>query len=297
MSKKTRIILCSFLSILLLFSLLAVLYPLLSSWYSQQNQSEVFSDYQQVFETKGEEENADIKAAFEAAHEYNRRLAAHEFSPLEYKENGYFDMLNLAGNDIMCFVEIPKINVNLPVYHTTGNDALKKGAGHMEQTSLPVGGPSTHAVISAHTGMASQVMFTDLALMELDDIFYISVMGEKMAYQVDQIKMVLPAQIDDIQIIEDRDLVTLTTCAPYGANTHRLLVRGTRIALDEVEETTPEIHGTEPKAEQPAASLWKEKYIEGILIGLGAAVGILFIVVFIVLLRKHIKKKRERSRD
>lgn len=170
---------------------------------------------------------------------------------------------------------------NLPIYHTVAESSLQKGAGHMPGTSLPIGGKSTHAVISAHSGMSDARMFTDLDKVQKGDLILLHVLGDTLAYAVDTITVTDPADIEAIEIRQDKDLVTLVTCTPYSVNTHRLLVRGHRIELTEEEITE------ETKATEPEASTWMEKYIEGIFFGfiIGGAV--------LVLVRALSKKVRE----
>ena len=163
----------------------------------------------------------------------------------------------------MCYVDIPKINVYLPVQHGTDADTLENSVGHVVGTSLPVGGSSTHAVLSAHSGLASSKLFSDIDQLEVGDVFYIHVLGEALAYKVDAINTVLPTDTSLLQIADGKDLVTLVTCTPFGVNTHRLLVRGYRVPyLPEQEAAAAE--------EKPAASSWMRHYLTGLGIGLGA---------------------------
>lgn len=283
MKKTKKIFRAVGLGLLLTLSLCAVAYPAFSSWYSQRHHSTVNAQYQDHLEKTGDEA---VAAAFAAAREYNAGLASGEYSPLDYKANGYYELLNLTGNGIIGFVAIPKIDVALTVYHGTTDDVLRKGVGHMEQTSLPTGGPSTHAVLSAHTGTTDQRLFTDLALLEIGDIFYVTVLDKQMAYRVDQIVTVLPEDISQIQIVEGADLVTLATCTPYGINSHRLLVRGRRIELEEAER----IGTAQEDTPAPTRSLWTQHYIRGILWGLGGAV---LLVLMLLLPGRILHKKRE----
>ena len=163
----------------------------------------------------------------------------------------------------MAYIDIPKINVYLPVQHGTGAETLERSVGHVVGTSLPVGGSSTHAVLSAHSGMASSKLFSDIDQLEKDDTFYIHVLGEVLAYEVDNINTVLPTDTSLLQIEDGKDLVTLVTCTPFGINIHRLLVRGHRVPY------TPEQEAT-AAAEKPAASSWTQHYLTGLGIGLGA---------------------------
>lgn len=251
--------------------LVMTVYPLAASWYGERHRSGVRTEYQAALEAA---DTSSLAAARAAAEEWNRMLYAGEIDPLLPKENGYFDCLDLTGSGIMGYIRIPKINVELPIYHGTGDAALRAGAGHMPQTSLPVGGENTHAVISAHTGMASSPMFTDLELLEVGDRFAVEVLGEILTYQVTEIQVVLPVDASAVQIERGKDLCTLVTCTPYGVNTHRLLVRGKRVETPaaELEERT--------KAEAVSSdttSVWMEQYWRSIGIGLAAAVGLILL--------------------
>ena len=172
----------------------------------------------------------------------------------------YAQQLTVGG--VMAYVDIPKINVYLPVQHGTDADTLERAVGHVVGTSLPVGGSSTHAVLSAHSGMASSKLFSDIDQLAEDDTFYIHVLGEVLAYKVDAIHTVLPTDTSLLQIEDNKDLVTLVTCTPFGVNTHRLLVRGHRVPYTPEQETTA--------AEKPVASSWTQHYLIGLGIGLGA---------------------------
>lgn len=169
----------------------------------------------------------------------------------------------LRPKDYLSLLEIPGISVTLPIYHGTDADTLEIGIGHLLGSSLPVGGESTHAILTAHSGMASQKMFSDLDLMKIDDVFYLDVLNERLAYQVDAIFTVLPHETEQLQIVTGKDYCTLVTCTPFGVNTHRLLVRGTRIPYEEAEEILEQ----QPIIEEPT-STWEEKYMDGIITGI-----------------------------
>ena len=176
------------------------------------------------------------------AEEYNKELTemnlVDSFTDENYKEDdNYFKILNLDKDGMMGYIEIPKIGVKLPIYHTTNSDVMEKGAGHKFGTSFPVGGKGTHAVIAAHRGLPSSKLFTDLNLIDKGDIFYVHVLNKKLAYKVNQIKVVKPSNTKDIKLYKDKDYVTLITCTPYSINTHRLLVRGERIPLTDDNKT------------------------------------------------------------
>lgn len=263
--------------LLLLIGIGLMLYPLISNWYGERVRSTVEVQYNEAI-AKLEDES--IREAFRAAQEYNESLYSVQLD-LAAAVDEYDSLLNLSGNGIMGYVEIPVIDVNLPIYHTVAESSLQKGAGHMPGTSLPIGGKSTHAVISAHSGMSDARMFTDLDKVQKGDLILLHVLGDTLAYAVDTITVTDPADIEAIEIRQDKDLVTLVTCTPYSVNTHRLLVRGHRIELTEEEITE------ETKATEPEASTWMEKYIEGIFFGfiIGGAV--------LVLVRALSKKVRE----
>lgn len=261
MKRKARIALIVFLILVMLGGIGCITYPIFASWYTTKHRSEIIVDHQQEIEQL---EDTSIASARMAAKEYNRQLASGIFPPEKYEEQGYYDLLNIAGDGIMGYVEIPKISVSLPIYHGSAVSALADGAGHMPQSSLPVGGTDTHTVVTAHTGMASAPMFTDLHQLEIGDLFILTVLGEKMIYQVDQIQTVLPEDVTGVRIQPGQDLATLLTCTPYGVNTHRLLVRGHRIYPSE----NADIYD-QPKAE---GSHWMQQYLMGIVKGMWVVV-------------------------
>ena len=177
------------------------------------------------------------------AEEYNNELIntviltdPFDYSAYELMGEKYVETLNVNGDGLIGFVEIPSINVNLPIYHGTSEEVLKKGAGHLENTSLPVGGPSTHSVISAHTAFPTKTFFDYLTDMNEGDVFYLKILNRTLKYKVDQIKVVLPDNVDDLYVEEGKDYCTLLTCTPYSINTHRLLVRGIRVPYEPEKE-------------------------------------------------------------
>ena len=204
-----------------------------------------------------------------------------EESLLSAAEN-YDSQLNIAGNGIMGYVEIPKIQVNLPIYHGTDAEVLDRGVGHLLGSSLPVGGENAHTILSGHSGMASQKMFTDLEQLTQGDVFYLNVLNETLAYQVTEINAVLPYETDLLGIVPGEDLCTLVTCTPYGINTHRLLVRGSRIPYEEATVMEEESATTEP-----AASTWETKYLQGLLLGCAAAGGMSVIMFLVMQVKKR----------
>ncbi len=281
---KKRVFILLPLLLLFLLGLGLVAYPIVSSYYTEKHQSQVHTQYQEVLERA---DSREIEEARTAAESYNQLLASGA-TAAELEALDYDSLLNLAGNGIMGYVEIPAIDVLLPICHGVGEDSLERGAGHMPTTSLPIGGKGTHTVISAHSGMATARMFTDLERLEEGDFFYLHVLNETLAYEVDQILVVKPYQIDALKIDRGQDYVTLITCTPYGVNSHRLLVRGHRIEPEAEENASNEI--ASPRTE-PKQSTWMAKYWEGIRDGL-----ILFLIVIPAWLAIMLLVKKRRGR-
>ena len=216
-----------FLTLGFLVGICILLYPAFSDYWNSKTQSRAITDYESVLENLKPE---DYAAIFEEAHAYNKALYETEFPLRDYKQvPGYQDTLRITDNDMIGYLKIERIGVELPIYHGTSDKVLSKGVGHLEGSSLPVGGENTHCVMSAHRGLPSAKLFTDLDRLELGDTFQIVVLNQVLTYQVDYIKVIEPTDITDLQIIEGGDYCTLFTCTPYGINTHRLLVRGIRI--------------------------------------------------------------------
>ena len=273
------------LLLLLLLGLGLVAYPMISSHYTERHQSQVYMQYQEVVEKADGEELDTARAEAEA---YNELLVSGA-TAAELEALDYDSLLNLAGNGIMGYIEIPAIDVLLPIYHGVGEDSLERGAGHMPSTSLPIGGRGTHAVISAHSGMATARMFTDLEQLEAGDVFYIHMLNEALAYEVDQILIVKPYQIDALKIDAEKDYVTLITCTPYGVNSHRLLVRGHRIEPEAEENASNEIASLQA---EPKQSTWMAKYWEGIRDGLFIFLLIITLWLVLTLLTKKLRKRK-----
>ncbi len=220
--KSTIILLISFF-----IGLSVLLYPAISSYWNSKTQSEAIVDYEAMLANYKPE---DYSAVFEEADRYNRELAALENPILNHREvEGYQDILNLSGIGMMGYVTVPKISQELPVYHGTSDAVLSVAAGHFEGTSLPIGGDSTHSVVSAHRGLPTAVLFTHLDRMEVGDTFYFTILDRTITYEVDQIRIVEPHDTSLIQIEDGKDYCTLLTCTPYGINTQRLLVRGHQV--------------------------------------------------------------------
>ena len=237
-----------------------LLYPLVGEFLNEKYHSDVETTYTAAIE---DTDDAELTAQRKAAEQYNAMLSGATITkggasapPLAYAEQ-------LTAGGVMCYVDIPKINVYLPVQHGTGAETLEKSVGHVVGTSLPVGGESTHAVLSAHSGMASSKLFSDIDQLAEGDMFYIHVLGEVLAYEVDTINTVLPTDTSLLQIQEGKDYVTLVTCTPFAINTHRLLVRGHRVPYVPVQIA-------EDTETQKATSSWTQHYLTGLGIGLGA---------------------------
>ena len=222
-SHKTAIL----LTLGFLIGISVLLYPAFSNYWNSKTQSRAIVDYESVLEHL---EPEDYSAIFQTAYDYNEALRAVKFPLRDYDEvPGYYDTLKMEGTSIIGYVKIDKIGVELPINHGTSDAVLNRGVGHLEGSSLPVGGESTHSVMSAHRGLPSAKLFTDLDRLEMGDTFQIIVLDRVLTYQVDQVKVITPREIDNLQIVEGKDYCTLFTCTPYGINTHRLLVRGIRI--------------------------------------------------------------------
>lgn len=202
----------------------AIVYPMISNVYSLRMARTVIADYAQVVE---EMDTSAIDEIFERAAEHNMHLVEHN-----YDDGMERTLCNEDG--LMCYIEIPSISVYLPVYYGTTDEVLAKGCGMLENTSLPIGGASTHSVLSAHTGLPSAEMFTKLDQVKMNDLFYIHVLGRVLTYKVNKIKVVFPVKVEELAIMNEKDYITLLTCTPYGINDKRLLVRGTRVP-DEAE--------------------------------------------------------------
>ena len=290
MKRKILLILAAVFGFIL--SLGIALYPMVSSIYNEQHQSKIHTQFlQQVEDT----DDSKLQEALQHARAYNVALngilADENFSEtaLMGASEDYDAQLNVIGRGIMGYVSVPKINVTLPIYHGTDSGTLERGIGHLLGTSLPVGGDSTHSVLTAHSGMASQRMFSDLPQLKEGDVFYLEVLNETLAYQVDQIKTVLPHDTTYLGIEAEQDLCTLVTCTPFGVNTHRLLVRGHRIPYEEAEVIIQQQAQTEVKT----GSTWQNEYIKGIAIGLGIVLFFLIIFLIIWLIRRMRREKNK----
>ena len=236
--------------LVILAGLLVLLYPTISNYLVEQNASRAVASYDATVVDMGQEQREQMLAD---ARTYNGALAAssgvtHQApeggEPAQVGEDAYEDLLNLNGDGMMGYIIIPKMNVELPIYHTVEERVLQVGVGHMESSSLPVGGESTHAALSGHRGLPSAKLFTDLDQMEAGDQFFIKVLGETLAYEVHEVETVLPTETESLAIQQGQDLVTLITCTPYGINSHRLLVHAHRIPYEpQMDEAIEQVGG------------------------------------------------------
>lgn len=217
------------LSLILFAGLCLILYPTVSDWWNSFHQSQAIASYVNEVDNTSESER---QAILDEAYAYNDRLKSRSSSFIltEAEKAEYDSMLNVGSTGIMGVIQIPAINVNLPIYHGTEEEVLQVGVGHIAGSSLPVGGKGTHSLLSGHRGLPSARLFTDLDQLKEGDTFIITVLDHVLTYQIDQIRIVLPEEVDQLSIVEGEDYCTLITCTPYGINTHRILVRGRRIA-------------------------------------------------------------------
>lgn len=249
MKKKAgNLVIC----IIFLAGLSLLLYPFVANQWNNYRQKQLISGYEQVVSEKEAAEGIDYDAERKKAEDYNEALLPcvlpDSFALAESSgvDPVYMNTLNIAGDEMMGSVEIPKINIKIPIYHTTEEEVLNKGAGHLEGSSLPVGGANTHAIISAHRGLPSASLFTDLDQMKVGDHFLLHVLDETLCYEVDKISVVKPEDTTALAVEDGQDLVTLLTCTPYGVNTERLLVRGHRVPYveEEVKEEKTVLSGS-----------------------------------------------------
>lgn len=249
MKKKAgNLVIC----IIFLAGLSLLLYPFVANQWNNYRQKQLISNYEQVVSDKEAAEGIDYDAERKKAEDYNEALLPcvlpDSFALAESSgvDPVYMNTLNIAGDEMMGSVEIPKINIKIPIYHTTEEEVLNKGAGHLEGSSLPVGGANTHAVISAHRGLPSASLFTDLDQLKEGDHFLLHVLDETLCYEVDKISVVKPEDTTALAVEDGQDLVTLLTCTPYGVNTERLLVRGHRVPYveEEVKEEKTVLSGS-----------------------------------------------------
>ena len=273
---------------LMLVGLSLLVYPLVANTWNNHVQATLVNNYTESVDAAIQEGTLDVEAELEKAYEYNEELLPSILpdSFAEAEANGtddnYMSLLNANGDGIMGYIQIPSINVKLPIFHTTSEEVLQIGVGHLEGSSLPVGGENTHSVLSAHRGLPSATLFTDLDKVEIGDNFFVIIMGEYIAYEVDQIEVVEPDDTSLLQVEEGQDLCTLITCTPYGVNTQRLMVRGHRV------EYTPDLLEDADTPLFGAVSL-HTNYLLWVIVGLA------IVAVFILILYLIDKKKNQKE--
>lgn len=275
---KKQVLLHVLFLVLFLIGIGAAAYPAFGNWYTEQKRSVVLTEYEKAL---AKIEDADLTDALKQAEIYNDALFTGETD--EEERPDYGELLCTTEDGIMGYVEIPAIQIRLPIYHGCTENELSKGAGHLPSSSLPVGGKSTHAVLAAHSGRADSKMFTDLDQVKEGDLVYLYVLHKTLMYEVDQITVTTPDDTDAIQIIDGKDLLTLLTCTPYGTNTHRLLVRGHRIFPGETLSASSKPSEAKPEHPDTAVhrSTWTNEYRNGLTEGLLFALLILLISVFL----------------
>ena len=268
------------LTLVLMAGLAVMLYPSASDYYNSFHQSRAIAHYAEEIANIDTET---YERLWREATEYNRELAgrSNQFILSEAEREEYNRILNYSGNGVMGYINIPKITCELPIYHTTEESVLQIAIGHIEGSSLPVGGESTHCVLSGHRGLPSAKLFTHLDQLGEGDVFMLRVLNETLTYEVDQIHIVLPQEVDDLAIVPGRDFCTLITCTPYGINSHRLLVRGKRI---ENSEAATAIRVTSDAIR-----------IDPILVAPVAAVPILLILTIYLIANPGGKKKKKKK--
>ena len=269
-----------FIILIFLVGLGFISYPTVSNLWNQAHQSRAIATYSKQVEKLDDSEN---KKMLKAARKYNKSLLkkSDHWKLSKKDKKKYESLLDVSGTGIMGYIEVPKIDCSLPIYHGTDEGALQIAIGHLEGSSLPVGGKSTHCVLSGHRGLPSARLFTDLDQMEEGDIFILNILGRKLAYEVDQISVVLPEEMSDLEIEEGKDLCTLVTCTPYGINTHRLLVRGHRTEY------------VEKKVEEEQKEVQTKKTDIRLMIAGGAGVLILLIIIIVIVIKRRRKRRNQ----
>ena len=268
-----------------------LVYPIISNMMFQNSQQALIDFYDSQINEIPEKKKDSM---LEECRNYNSSLLdskvqltdPFDTDALQLEEHPYVDLLNQNGDGAMGSIEIPGINCKLVIYHSTDESVLAKGVGHLQGTSLPIGGKGTHSVLSGHTGTADKELFTNLDQLNMGDVFYIHVWGETLAYQVDNKEVVLPDETDSLYIDRERDLVTLITCTPYGINSHRLLVRGTRIPYEEAKKI-------EEQGSRALLNTWGVQYVYAILSGILISVVIVLAIIFVY--RRFYKKRKAKE--
>ncbi len=289
--KKSNILVYAIAVLMLLAGLCVFLYPIVSNYLEEKNHTEAISVYDDTVKKKTE---AELSAEWEKAKVYNENLAGDPVHDPFVPGSGYTlpdnynDVLNVNNDGMMGYIEIPSISVKLPIYHSTTEEVLQKGVGHIESTALPVGGLGTHCILTGHTGLPTAELFTRLSELKEGDVFYISVLDKTLAYKVCEINVVLPDDMEKLVAYKNRDLVTLVTCTPYGVNSHRLLVTAERTEYNAEEEKNAEA--------TKASTVFGGKY-HYYIIGIGLALLLLLLLLIIYLIYKKIKRKKDASNE
>lgn len=278
------------------------LYPSISNYFAEKNHVEAIRNYDKMVVKIGEDS---LKKEKSKAQTYNENLSGDPVhdpfvlgSGYALPEN-YKEVLNISGDGIMGYIQIPKISVDLPIYHGTSEEVLEKGVGHIQNTSVPIGGNSTHSVLTGHTGLPNAELFTRLDELVVGDIFYIHVLNDILTYKVYEIKVVLPDNIDELRITSGEDLVTLVTCTPYGVNSHRLLVKAKRVEYEDYTENnnsgntieTSNNSNTINNVETKKTN--KQYYLTGIQIGTVILIIVLITTLIVGIIIKRSKKSDE----
>lgn len=282
MKKKNNNWTTVFLVLLLLAGVSLLLYPSLSDYWNSMHQTRAIASYA---ETVSQLDTAQYDEMWKAAQDYNRSLAQREtaFALTDEQKAAYESLLDVSGLGVMGYIEIPEIDCSLPIYHGTEESVLQVAVGHLEWSSLPVGGEGTHCVLSGHRGLPSAKLFTNLDKLAVSDTFLLRVLDEVLTYEVDQILIVEPEQVDALGIVPGEDYCTLVTCTPYGINTHRLLVRGHRV------ENTPEAARMHVTADATQ--------FDPLLVAPVMAIPVLLLLLMILLVPKRRRKSREDKND
>lgn len=280
--------------IVFLAGLSLLLYPYIANEWNTYRQSKLMTTYEETVESINIETPIDYTSEFARANAYNESLVPYILpdsfaiaAASDEPDEEYMACLNLTGDGMMGYVQIPKIDIKIPIYHTVSTEVLEKAAGHLEGSSLPVGGEDTHAVISAHRGLPSAALFTDLDKLKDGDHFLISVLDQILCYEVDQISVVEPSETEALKVEPGKDLATLLTCTPYGVNSHRLLVRGHRVEYVEEEVMQEEV----PLKETSLHT----NYLLWVVVGL--AITTVFIIVLSVVDKKRRKRINEQMKE
>lgn len=282
MKKKNNNWTTAFLVLLLLAGVSLLLYPSLSDYWNSMHQTRAIASYA---ETVSQLDTAQYDEMWKAAQDYNRSLAQREtaFALTDEQKAAYESLLDVSGLGVMGYIEIPEIDCSLPIYHGTEESVLQVAVGHLEWSNLPVGGEGTHCVLSGHRGLPSAKLFTNLDKLAVGDTFLLRVLDEVLTYEVDQILIVEPEQVDALGIVPGEDYCTLVTCTPYGINTHRLLVRGHRV------ENTPEAARMHVTAD---ATQFDPLFVAPVL-----AIPVSLLLLMILLVPKRRRKSREDKND